>query len=82
LHKQVRSSGGPMTILLTRTKASGCTMELVSHQALYLAWRTTSTQLDLSDNVAPGTYSLDVSCLDTRVRPYALAIQSLLPTSG
>lgn len=81
LHKQVRSLGGPMTILLTRTKASSCTMELVSRQALYIAWRTTSTQLDLSDTVTRGTYTLDVSCLDTRVRPYSLAIQSLLPVS-
>jgi Subtilase family len=81
LHKQVLSLGGPMTILLTRTKASSCTMELVSRQALYLAWRTTSTQLDLSATISAGTYTLNVSCLDTRMRQYSLAIQRLLPTS-
>jgi len=82
LHKQVRSLGGPMTILLTRTKATSCTMELVSQKTMYLASRTTSTHLGLSDTVAPGTYSLDVSCLDTRVRPYALAIQSLFTSTS
>jgi hypothetical protein len=82
LHKRVRALGGPLTILLTRTNASSCTMELRSPDALYVAWRTTSTQLDLSDTVARGTYTLDVSCVDSRIRPYSLAIQSLLPPSS
>jgi hypothetical protein len=81
LQKRVHTAGGPLTIHLTRANASSCTMELRSPQTLYVASRTTSWELDLSDTVPPGTYTLQVSCLDNRVRPYSLAIQRLLTTS-
>jgi hypothetical protein len=82
LQKQLQLAGGPVTILVTRPNAGLCTLALRSANGLYLGWRTTQTQLDLSDTVARGTYTLSIACRDARVRPYSLAIQTLLPTSS
>jgi hypothetical protein len=82
LQKQLQLGAGPLTILLTRQNASTCTMALRSTTGLYLGWRTTATQIDLSDTVPRGTYTLSIACRDAHVRPYSLAIQTLLPTSS
>src|SRR5205085_8202974 len=66
------ASAGPLTVVLTRANARTCDMTLRSGGAVYLTWRSTATQLDISAPVGRGTYALAVTCRDARTRPYAL----------
>jgi hypothetical protein len=74
LKKTVKLGAGPVTIVLRRAQASKCTMALRSKSDVYLTWRTTPNELDISTTVAKGTYTVTSRCNDAKSRPYSLSI--------
>ena len=71
---------GPLTVLFTRANASRCSMSLRSGNALYLTWRSTPNELDISTRVAAGRYTLAVHCAGKRALPYSLNVNALSST--
>jgi Subtilase family len=70
---------GPVTVLLTRPDARSCSMALRSASGVYLTWRSTPTELDISARVAKGRYVLAVECPGRRPRPYSLFVNARFP---
>ena len=81
LSSRVTVASGPLTILLTRQNARACSMTLTSGNDVYLTWRTTPNELDLSARVPAGRYLLAVRCSDRRARPYSLFVSAHFPIS-
>jgi hypothetical protein len=54
-------------------------MSLRSPTGVYLTWRTTPTELDLSAGVAAGRYVLRVDCDEKRKRAYSLFVNARFP---
>jgi len=67
---------GPLTVLFNRPNAIRCAMTLRSKDALYLTWRSTPNELDISTRVAAGTYTLAVHCTGKRRLPYSVTVNS------
>jgi subtilase family protein len=72
-------AAGPLTVLFTRGHARACSMTLRSRDNLYLTWRSTPNELDISDRVPRGRYVLAVRCADGRSRDYSLSVNARFP---
>jgi thermitase len=72
-------AAGPFTAILKRAGASACTMSLRSATAVYLTWRSTPNELDISSKVSGGRYVLAVDCTGARSRPYDLSVSARFP---
>lgn len=72
-------AAGPVTVLLTRPNARSCAMALRSNAGVYLTWRSTPSELDISARVAAGRYVLAVQCADAHPRSYSLFVNARFP---
>ena len=67
-------AAGPVTVILNRASANRCSMSLRSADSVYLTWRSTPNELDISTRVAAGRYTLAVNCTGRAALRYSLSV--------